>query len=331
MQLVEQQVIKPTDTRYQAIDQAAFASKNLYNAANYEMRQSFIHQGISLNYEEIYARMKSHETYKALPAKVSQQVLRVLDKKMNVDCVRIVPRTGYYVVEVVYEEPEIQADVDASLYAGIDIGINNLTALTSNKEGFVPRIVNGRPVKSINQYYNKERARWQSLLKGKRHTSQKLEKLTTQRIRKIDHYLHTASRRIIDLLVSEGIGTLVIGKNPNWKQEVNIGKRNNQNFVSIPHARFIAMLTYKAKLVGIQVVVTEENYTSKCSFLDNEPLGKHEVYAGKRTKRGLFRSHNGQCINADVNGSLNIIRKVAPDAFRQGSRGCVVHPISLAV
>ena len=342
--------------------------------------------------------MKSHETYKALPAKVSQQVLRVLDKnwrsfsqalkawqanpdkflgrpklpkykdkqhgrnllvytiqaisklalrrgiihpsglpleiqtcQMNVDCVRIVPRTGYYMVEVVYEEPEIQADVDASLYAGIDIGINNLTALTSNKEGFVPRIVNGRPVKSINQYYNKERARLQSLLKGKRHTSHKLEKLTTQRTRKIDHYLHTASRRIIDLLVSEGIGTLVIGKNPNWKQEVNIGKRNNQNFVSIPHARFIAMLTYKAKLVGIRVVVTEESYTSKCSFLDNEPLGKHEVYAGKRIKRGLFRSHNGQCINADVNGSLNIIRKVAPDAFRQGSRGCVVHPISLAV
>ena len=398
MQLVEQQVIKPTDARYQAIDQAAFASKNLYNAANYEMRQSFIHQGISLNYEEIYARMKSHETYQALPAKVSQQVLRVLAKnwrsfsqalkawqtnpdkflgrpnlpkykdkqqgrnllvytiqaisklalrrgiihpsglpleiqtcQMNVDCVRIVPRTGYYVVEVVYEEPERQADVDASLYAGIDMGINNLTALTSNKEGFVPRMVNGRPVKSINQYYNKERARLQSLLKGKRHTSQKLEKLTTQRTRKIDHYLHTASRRIIDLLVSEGIGTLVIGKNPNWKQEVNIGKRNNQNFVSIPHARFIAMLTYKAKLVGIRVVVTEESYTSKCSFLDNEPLGKHEVYAGKRIKRGLFRSHNGQCINADVNGSLNIIRKVAPDAFRQGSRGCVVHPISLAV
>ena len=111
MQLVEQHVMKPTDARYQAIDQGAFASKNLYNAANYEMRQSFIHPS-------------------GLP-------IEIQTCQMHVDGVRIVPRTGYYVVEVVYEEPEIQADVDASLSAGIDMGINTLTALTSNKEGFV--------------------------------------------------------------------------------------------------------------------------------------------------------------------------------------------------
>jgi putative transposase len=123
----------------------------------------------------------------------------------------------------------------------------------------------------------------------------------------------------------------VIGKNPNWKQEVNIGKRNNQQFVCIPHARFIDMLTYKAQLLGIAVLVTEESYTSKCSFLDMEPIEKHEQYVGKRVKRGLFRASTGQHINADVNGSYNIVRKVVPDAFRQRDRGCVVHPVRLHV
>ncbi len=395
MQLVEQHVIKRTDARYQAIDQAAFASKNLYNATNYVIRQAFIHEGVYLCYEEMHARMKSHDAYKALPRKVSQQVLRLLHKnwvsffaaikawkadpsqflgrpklpkykdkqqgrniliytlqalskpalargrvlpsglsivietkQQNVDQVRIIPRQGYYVVEVIYEQTETQADVDPSLYAGVDIGINNLATLTSNKAGFLPRIVNGRPVKSINQFYNKRKADLQSILKDTRFTA-RMERITNKRTRRIDHYLHTASRRIIDLLVSEGIGTLVIGKNPNWKQEVNIGKRNNQQFVCIPHARFINMLTYKAKLVGIAVMVTEESYTSKCSFLDNEPIGKHEVYAGKRVKRGLFRASTGQHINADVNGSYNIVRKVVPDAFGQRDRGCVVHPVRL--
>jgi putative transposase len=110
-----------------------------------------------------------------------------------------------------------------------------------------------------------------------------------------------------------------------------MGKRTNQQFVCIPHARFIDMLIYKAKLVGIQAMVTEESYTSKCSFLDNEPLGQREQYLGKRVKRGLFCSASGKTINADVNGAYNIVRKVAPDAFRQGSRGCVVHPTRLAV
>jgi putative transposase len=399
MQLVERHVIKHTDSRYQAIDQAAFASKNLYNAANYIIRQAFIHDGVYLCYEEMHARMKTHPAYTALPRKVSQQVLRLLHKNWvsffkacdawkadpsqflgrpclpkykdkqhgrniliytiqaisknglrrglihpsglpievqtkhtSVDQVRIVPRSGYYVVEVVYEQAEQQADVDPAVYAGIDIGIDNVATLTSNKGGFVPRIVNGRPLKSINQYYNKERARLQSILsKESRFTSRRLERLTNKRTRRIDHYLHTASRRIIDLLVAEGIGTLVIGKNLNWKQEVTIGKRNNQQFVCIPHARFIDMLTYKAQLVGIAVIVTEESYTSKCSFLDREPIGKHEIYCGKRVKRGLFRASTGRHINADVNGSYNIVRKVVPDAFGQRDRGCVVHPTRLAV
>ncbi len=148
--------------------------------------------------------------------------------------------------------------------------------------------------------------------------------------------LHTASRRIIDLLVAEGIGTLCIGKNPLWKQEAHPGRRGNQNFVSVPHARFIALLTYKAELGGIQVMITEESYTSKASFLDADPLPVYgaaviPAFSGRRVKRGLYRAADGRHINAAVNGSYSTIRTGAPDAFAQGSRVCEVHPIRLAV
>jgi len=126
----------------------------------------------------------------------------------------------------------------------------------------------------------------------------------------VDYYLHTASRSIIDKLLAHQINLLVIGQNQGWKQNLNIGDRNNQAFVNIPHSRFIEQLTYKAILVGIKVITTNESYTSKCSFLDLEPIGKQEKYLGKRVKRGLFRSSSGYLYGADINGSLNIGRKV---------------------
>src|SRR5215471_6034595 len=365
MQLVEQYVIDRNDPRYAAIDEAAFKSKNLYNAGNYEIRQSYIHTGKYLNYNEMDRRMQSHEAYKALPAKVSQQVLKQLDhdweaffkaraaykedpskfkarpripgykhktqgrnmlvytiqamsrgkkglkrgiikpsmlaievqtKHKNIGQVRIVPRKSFYVVEVVYEQEIKQAPVNPAYYAGIDIGMNNLVALTSNKPGFQSVVVNGRPVKSVNQFYNKRKADLQSRL-GHSGTTKRMERLTNRRNRRIDHYMVTASKRIIDLLVKEGIGVLCIGKNDDWKQEANMGKRNNQNFVQIPHARFISMLTYKAELVGIRVEVTEESYTSKASLLDLDPLPMRSsgdetkrTFSGKRVKRGLYRT-----------------------------------------
>ena len=282
MRLVEQHVIRDTDPRYAPIDRAAFASKNLYNAANYLVRQSFIHEWVYLNFVAIYHRIKEHESYCALPRKVSNDVLRQLDhdwraffanleawqedpsrflgqphlpgykdkqkgrnlliydiqaisltglrrgevipsqlgisvrtKQTTVQQVRIVPRKGYYIVEIVYEREPVPAAVNPSLYAGIDIGLNTLAALTSNKAGFIPRIVNGRPVKSINQFYNKRKAKLQRKL-GATNATRQMERLTAHRTRQIDHYLHTASRRIIDLLVAEGIGTLCIGKNLLW-------------------------------------------------------------------------------------------------------------------
>jgi len=262
--------------------------------------------------------------------------ITVPTRQQNVQQVRIIPRIGFYVVEVIYQREPAPAAVNPALHAGVDIGLNNLAVLTSDQPGFVPRAVNGRPVKSINQFYNKRRAELQSWL-GDGGTSRRLERITTRRTRRIDWYLHTASRRIIDLLVAEGIGTLCIGKNPLWKQNANMGRRNNQNFVAVPHARFIEMLAYKAQLVGIHVLITEESYTSKASFLDGDPLPIFDptqpapTFSGRRVKRGLYRAADGRHINADANGSYNTIRKVAPDAFAQGSRGCVVHPIRLAV
>ena len=415
MRLTEQHIIKRSDPRYAVIDAAAFLSKNLYNAALYETRQAFIHEHLYLNYYEMQRRMQAHEAYKALPAKVAQQVLLQLDhawtafrealkaykenpalftgrpklpkykhktegrnlliytiqalqggqskkgiqgkitpsglpitiktRQHTVQQVRIVPRHGFYVVEVIYEQAPIQASVNPAWYAGIDIGMNNLVALTSNKPHFKSVLVNGRPVKSVNQFYNKRKAELQSKL-GHTGTTRRMGRLTNKRNRRIDHYLHTVSKRVIDLLVQEGIGTLVIGKNDLWKQEVNIGKRNNQNFVQIPHARLITMLTYKAELVGIAVKVTEESYTSKASLLDLDPLPVHSpnntdkqyTFSGKRIKRGLYRAANGQEINADVNGAGNIIRKVAPDAFAEGVEdgkamlaSLVVHPVRIVI
>jgi putative transposase len=265
----------------------------------------------------------------------SQLGISIQTKHTTVKQARIVPRKGYYVVEVVYEREPVPAAVDPELCAGIDIGLNNLAALTSNKAGFVPRIVNGRPIKSINQFYNKRRAELQHKL-GTTGTTKQMERLTAHRTRQIDHDLHTASRRIIALLVSEGIGTLCIGKNPLWKQQVHLGKRGNQNFVQVPHARFIEMLAYKAELVGIQVCLTEESYTSQASFLDADPLpvyGDADIpaFSGKRVTRGLYRAATGRRINADVNGSYNIIRKVLPDSFGQGIAGTAVCPVRLAV
>jgi putative transposase len=405
LQLVEQTIINESDPRYAAIDAAAFASKNLWNAANYLVRQSFIHEHVYLDNVKVYHLIKGHEAYKALPAKVSNQVLIQLHKawvaffeameawredpskflgrpklpgykdkvkgrnllvyekgaiskralkrsklapsglsievptaQEAVKQARIVPRIGFYVVEVVYEKAIEQAEVNPEYYAGIDIGMHILAALTSNKPNFQSVIINGRPVKSINQFYNKRRAQLQKKL-GKTGTTKRMERITNKRNRRIDHYMHQASRHIIDLLVKEGIGTLVIGKNDAWKQEANMGKRTNQNFVQIPHARFISMLTYKAELVGITVKVTEESYTSKASLLDLDPLPVRKngddtkyTFSGKRVKRGLYRASNGRYIHADCNGSGNIIRKVAPDAF--GSKGVedfAVHPVRITL
>jgi putative transposase len=216
-----------------------------------------------------------------------------------------------------------------------------LAALTSNKPGFAPRLLSGKPIKRLNQYYNKRRAHHQSRLSHEdRFTSRHLDRVTTKRNRRVDSYLHTASRRIIDLLVSAEIGTLVMGKNPLWKQEVNLGKRTNQQFVQLPHARFIDQLTYKASLVGIQVIMQEESSTSKASFLDGDLIPTYQanrseppVFSGTRIARSWYRASDGTIIHAAVNGSSNVLRKSNSDLLPlgRGGAGAAVRPRRLAV
>ncbi len=252
------------------------------------------------------------------------------------DGVEVVTDTAVFI-----KEP-VQADVDPSFCVGIDLGVTNLAAIASNREGFVPRLVNGRPVKAWNQWYNKRmKALKNKLPKAERErVTRQMERITNNRNRQVNHYLHTASKRIVDFLVQEGIGTVIIGKNPFWKQETSMSKRNNQNFVQIPHARFIDMLTYKAELVGIQVEVAEESYTSKASFLDLDSIptykpngGEQYTFSGKRIGRRnrLYCTKDGRTICADVNGAYNILRKSRPDAFAKGVAAYVVQPVRLSV
>ncbi len=134
---------------------------------------------------------------------------------------------------------------------------------------------------------------------------------------------------MIDYAVSNNVSEIAIGKNKGWKQEVNLGTKTNQKFVQIPYNTLIHQIKYKAELKGITVFLHEESYTSKCSALDMESLQKHDNYLGNRVKRGLFKSSNGTLINADVNGSINIGRKVFGDALGLSNIGCVIQPLKV--
>lgn len=229
--------------------------------------------------------------------------------------VRVIPKNKLFIVEVIYNVDEKQ-HYDTSNYVGIDIGLNNLAAVGGNK--IAPILVSGGPLKSINQFYNKELAKLKSkqdLCKNRNVNADKIRKLTQKRSNKVKDFMHKASRKLVNHLVFNDVSKIVIGHNKNWKQDINLGKVNNQKFVQIPFNMFIHMVTYKAQLEGIEVVTREEAYTSKCSFLDNEEICKHDTYKGKRIKRGLFRSYDGRLINADLNGALNILRKEIPNAI----------------
>ena len=235
--------------------------------------------------------------------------LPIKTKLTSLQELHLVPKQGCVEIQIFYKKQISKADLDYNKAVGVDIGIDNLMAVTSN-EGSISHLVNGRPLKANNQYYNKAKAEIVSKLAERdMDTSKRLRKLTLRRNNKTKDYMHKASRSVVDLMVENKIGNCYIGHNTNWKQEVNIGKKNNQNFVSIPHSNLIAMLTYKAEEVGINVETHNESHTSKCSFLDNEDICHHDEYLGKRKKRGLFVSSDGRMLNADINGAANILRR----------------------
>lgn len=414
MLLVETHIIKKSHILYKECNHLCFLSKNLYNTSLYNIKIQYEKDNSFFTYHQLSKKFSSENNvdYRALPAKVSQQIMMILERnyksyfkslnsyrnnpykfkgvpkppsfkhKINgrnivsytsqsiskiefkkngliklsgtdisfntkivdfklIKQVRIVPlKNNTFKIEVVYNKQELPNVVSNGLTCGIDIGLNNLFAVAFSDQSKQSIIISGRPLKSINQYYNKKRADIQNKLgnyidkngdKKQIKKSKRLYKLTTKRNNKINDYVHNSTKILVKKLKQNNVSRVVIGKNDYWKDEINIGKKNNQNFVSLPHARIIDVLKYKLELIGVEVILREESYTSKCSLIDMEPIKKHIKYIGNRIERGLFMSKDKTLINADINGAGNILRKELPNAFADGIEGLVVSPRVLKV
>ena len=327
---VSQQVL----LRLHEIGQAFFAANKEYKQHPDKFKSApripkYKHKTLGRNVITYTSQAVSKSALKKGLIHLSQMQIILATHVKEVCQVRIVPGIYRYKIEIVYFKPvSLERSVTGTI-AGIDTGLNNLATLTENQPGFKPLIINGKPLKSINVYYHKNKASLQFKWQPEINTSHRLRRLTHRRNCKIDNYLHSASRSIINHRAANSIETLVIGKNDCGQTGRNLGEKTNQNMVSIPHAKFIEMLTYKAQLVGINVVLVTEEYTYKCYFLDNQPLCKQDYYQSRGIKRGLFRNRNGTLINAYVKGSLNIVRKAFPNAFVEGRQGVVVPPVRI--
>ena len=241
----------------------------------------------------------------------------LLDKKVKE--IRIIPKANarFFEIQYIYEAECIQRNLNTNNALAIDLGINNLvTAVSSNGKTF---IIDGKRLKSINQWYNKQNARLQSVKDkqniGKRPTN-KQKANTRSRNNKINDYMNKTARAIIDYCINNDIGTLVVGYNETFQKNSNIGKANNQTFVNIPYGQLRFKLEYLCEINGIVFVKQEESYTSKASFWDKDdiPIYNNDnpqsyTFSGKRIHRGMYQCLNGKCLNADVNGALNILRK----------------------
>ena len=382
VQRCEQIIIKKDHPKFKIIDEMCFNSKNLYNEANYVIRQEFIENGNYISYYDMNKEFKSHENYKLTFSQPANCTLRLLDKNwksyfraikdwkehpnkylgmpklpkylpkdgrfpwmipnnqlvydyekstiyirnrhMNdydwhCRClgrpiqVRFIPHGNHYTMEIIYEIEieDIDKDMVSERIAAIDIGVDNLVTMTNNIMES-PIIINGKPLKSINQQYNKQKAKMQSDLmkRNGKHWSNKLDTLSYKRNQRIKNYMHNTSALIIKWCVEHNIDTLVVGKNDTWKQE----KKHMQNFTSIPYEMLLGQLQYKCENAGIKYIEVNEAYTSGTSYLDNEAPIKENYNKERRIQRGLFQAKN-MLINADVNGSLQIMRKVFPDSY----------------
>ena len=234
--------------------------------------------------------------------------------------VRVIPKHGRFVVEVIFETEAVELISETpKRVMTIDLGVDNLATITTNTEK-APVLLKGKSIKSVNQYYNKMRAYYYGILRQGMKTnegsvsSKRLIELDSVRHRKLKDLFHKASFLVMGIAELEEIDTIIIGQNKGWKQNANMSKKNNQSFVGIPFSLFIDMIKYKAEQAGVNVIVTEESYTSKASFLDEDDIpmydGKTKLkFSGRRVSRGLYRSNQNKIINADVNGSANIKRK----------------------
>ena len=277
--------------------------------------------------EDLLTFPKSFQGFKLKPRCVT------LANFEKINQIRIVPNNQVFCVEIVYS---VSIDdtllADNGRYMSIDLGLDNLATVVTNT-GLQPIIVNGKGLKSINQYYNKVASHYMSVAKqmNNQHYTNRLYRLTQKRNLKIEDYLHKVSRYIVDFAIKNQINTIIIGNNKNWKQSSSLGKVTNQTFVSIPHQKLIEKVCYKARNCGIQVILTEESYTSGTSFLDGELPQKDFYNKKRRVHRGLFVSNEGVQINADVNAAYQILKKVFPNEFSDGIEGVVLHPVRVDV
>ncbi len=264
----------------------------------------------------------------------------LIDKKIKE--IRIIPKAKarFFEIQYTYEAKCTQRDLNKNNSLALDLGINNLvTAVSNTGRSF---IIDGRRLKSINQWFNKENARLQSI-KDKQHfgkqPTNRQKALARDRNNKVNDYMNKAARKVINYCITNDIGTLVAGYNETFQRDSNIGKRNNQTFVNIPYGKLREKLEYLCELNGITFVKQEESYTSKASFWDKDNIPvynndnpKEYLFSGKRTHRGQYRTSFGKTLNADVNGALNILRKsnvVSLEALY--SRGEVDTPVRIRI
>ena len=251
----------------------------------------------------------------------------------KINQIRIVPKNQIFCVEIIYSVSINDTLLpDNGRYMSIDLGLDNLATIVTNTE-LNPTIVNGKGLKSNNQYYNKKLSHYQSIAKhmNNKFYTNRLYRLTQKRNFKIEDALHKISKFIVTSALDNDIHTIVIGNNKNWKQSISLGKRTNQSFVSIPHQKLIEKIIYKARNVGINVILTEESYTSGTSCLDGELPTKAFYNKDRRIHRGLFISNQGIRVNADVNAAYQIMKKVFPNAFADGIEGVVLHPVRVDI
>lgn len=265
------------------------------------------------NTSKIFVKFNKH-----IEGKAQQIVLKPINKGQ------------YFKLLIIYkEELKDQIQTLKTNKISIDLGINNFATVYSTVTR--PFILNGKPLKSYNSYYNKRKAKVQSQLKEEndKRWSKNLQRMENNRHNYISNYFHQYSSYLVKYCIENQISEVILGYNKEWKQNANLGKVNNQKFNSIPYYKFKEMLKYKMEEIGITFTIHEESYTSKCSALDLEKIGRHETYAGKRVKRGLFKSREGILINADLNGAINIMRKVTGDDFIQPVSGLVLNPVKI--
>lgn len=277
-----------------------------------------------------YAQIRPSEGLLKFPKMMKVSPIKTKIKKEQFKQCRIIPKNDHFVIEIIYEVEEVKIKEITESQIGVDLGLNNLACIVSTKG--VSQIINGRPIKSINAFYNKRTSKLKSLLSIGQNTSNRIRRLSRCKNQKIKNYLHHVSKKIANIAKETNCTQVIIGNNKNWKHEINLGKRNNQNFVSIPYCTLIGQIEYKLKMLGISVIIHEESYTSKCSSYDMELIKKHDKYLGSRVKRGLFKTKDNLYVNADANGAVNILRKVSENYVLKNIdsvRSCVVQPVKI--